>query len=93
MPCVFVSRKMEKWLCLFQMRAHALLFGQFTLFPPMYSMQIYGIAHIGNTFSQGKISVVEGVLHCIFRFDEQKRHLFDGVESQIRASSKDVLVL
>jgi hypothetical protein len=80
MPCVFGGGEMERRLPVSKMRTYALLSGEYALFAAVYALQTYGIADLRDAFSQGKIHAVEGILHRIFRFHEQKSHLFDGVE-------------
>ena len=86
------AEKMEKRLCLSKMRTYALLCGMFALFPSMYEVQTYRFANSRHPFSQGKIFAFEGILYRLLGFDKQKRHRFNGIESQIRTWSKNVLV-
>jgi len=69
------------------------LFGRFALFSSVYEVQTYRFANSRHPFSQSKISSFEGILYSLFRFDRQKRHCINGIESQTGNWSKNVLVL
>jgi hypothetical protein len=66
MSCVFGGRKMEKWLCVSQMRTYVLLRRRKSVFPPVHALQTRRFACGSTLFHKVKFPPVKAFYTVYF---------------------------